>query len=397
MFLMEKDASESYVIRTDLYPIVEKVLNTPEGQKRFSRLVGEFINRNSTKLTTVGPQYLIPFNYADKNGYYELFNIDESQLKVILNKMIKNINDKANWAIFKNNPIVILFYCIIRYFTIKKDSKQLNNALIITALVFYPLTFTKYFKFEPNAGIMHYTIDNLSKRFIIKKNNHIFGTLVASIQGSWKFHEKDFTNGSDKEVIRFLQRIRNDQNSLLKKIRGEFEINYRKGLTISTSVDSYEDGGAIVDIENDSNRVEAITDKVVTKLLINGVNLQVSDFAAQGAGVSKIDLRNCLTKIINEKNGNDMRSLIESILFLYLYDEKKTYNDINSKQFIAFSLLLFKKTNSKNENICNIKNILDKWGKDSGIYSRYTRIATRVDYSKAIFLYFIVSIQQYNN
>ena len=30
----------------------------------------------------------------------------------------------------------------------------------------------------------------------------------------------------------------------------------------------------------------------------------------------------------------DMRLFIESILFLYLYDEKHSFNEINSKQFI---------------------------------------------------------------
>ena len=46
---MEKDASESYIIKNELYPIVEKVLNTPEGQRKFSRLVGDYINRNNKK------------------------------------------------------------------------------------------------------------------------------------------------------------------------------------------------------------------------------------------------------------------------------------------------------------------------------------------------------------
>ena len=392
----EKAELESYFIRDELYSKVEKVLDTPEGSKKFSRYVGDFINRNSSKLTTIGPLYLVPFNYSDKNVYYELFNVTEKEIVDLVKKVIAQVNEKAKWRLITQNPIFVLFYCVIRYFTIKKDSKQLNNALIITSLAFYPSMFTKYFRYPPNEGIMQYTIDNLSKRFLIKNNKHIFGTLSTSIQNSWKFHEKDFIDGSDKEVIRFIQRIRNDQNSLMKKIANEYRINHSKGLIVTTSVDSYEDS-IVVDNENDSNKVENTTNKIVTKLLINGVNLKLCDFAANATRVSKIELRNYLSKIITEKNNSDMKAFVESILFLYLYDEKHTFEEINSKQFVAFALLIFKKTNSKNENILNIKNTLDKWGKDSGIYSKFTRIATRVDYSKAIFLYFIMAIQQYNN
>ena len=92
-----------------------------------------------------------------------------------------------------------------------------------------------------------------------------------------------------------------------------------------------------------------------------------------------------------------MYNFIESILFLYLYNEKHTFQDINSKQFILFAVELFKKTNSKDKNINNIKTTLDKWGEDSGLYGKFTRVATRVDYTKGMYLYFILSIQKYNS
>lgn len=392
--LIEAETITTTIIRDNLYPKVEAVLKTPEGSKKFSRLVGDFVNRNSSKLTTIGPQYLVPFTNTDKAMYYELFNTNEDEIKAMVKEITTKVNDKSKWSLIQNNPIYTLFYCVIRYFTILKDEKQLNNALIITALSFYPSSYSKYFKYDPNPGVMHYTIDNLSQRFIIKKSNHVFGMLAYSIQGSWKFHEKDFHKGTDWEVIRFIQRIRNDQNSLMKKIMNNYMINHKKGLTVYTQVDQYDDN-IVVDNENDTNKVEAITNKIVTALLVNGVDLSLCDFAASAANVSKIDLRNYLTKIQIEKNTKVMYNFVESILFLYLYDGKHTFADINSKQFIAFSLQTFKRTNSKDPNITNIKTTLDKWGDESGIYGKFSRLATRVDYTKAIFLYFVTSIQKY--
>lgn len=393
--ILEASNNDSYIIRDEFYPLIDKVLSTPEGPRKFSRLVGEFVNKNNAKLTTIGPMHLIPFTMADKQKFYDLFNLKEEDINKVIKKVTSTVNDKANWLLMKQNPIFILFYCVIRYFTINRKPKELNSALVITALAFYPSMYSKYFRFDPNPGVMQYTIDNLSKRFMIKKTNHIFGTLTNSIQNSWKFLEKSIITGSDKECIRFVQRIRNDQNSLLKKIANNYHENHKKGLTVTTTVDQYDDA-IVVDNINDTNRVELITRKIVMGIIVNGINLKLCDFAANAASISKIELRNYLTKIVVDKRTQEIESFVESILFIYLYDGKHTVEEINSKEFISFALATFKRTNSKNDNINNIKNILDKWGEDTGLYARYTRLASRVDYTKGIYLYFIMSIQKYN-
>ena len=91
-----------------------------------------------------------------------------------------------------------------------------------------------------------------------------------------------------------------------------------------------------------------------------------------------------------------MKEFISSILFLYLYTDSHEPDEIRSKEFIGYALQLFKKTNSKDKNVTNIKTTLDKWGTSSGIYRKFSRSATRVDYTKAIFMYFILSIQMYS-
>ena len=228
IFESDNDAKKTYIIAETIYPKIEKVLSTTEGSKKFANLVGSYVNKNISRLTTIGPIYLVPFTESDKDGFYKLFELDEDEIKDSINKVIKSVNAKAKWQLIKNNPIFTVFYCVIRYYTINRaDDKMLNSALVITALSFYPSIFKKYFKFTANPGVMHYTIDHLPMRFIIKKNNHVFGMLTYSIKGSWKFHEKDFIKGDDSEVIRFIQRIRNDQNSLLKKIANNYMI---KGL-----------------------------------------------------------------------------------------------------------------------------------------------------------------------
>ena len=116
--ILESSNNDSYIIRDEFYPLIDKVLSTPEGPRKFSRLVGDFVNKNNAKLTTIGPMYLIPFTMADKQKFYDLFNLKEEDINKVIKKVTSTVNDKANWLLMKQNPIFILFYCVIRYFTI---------------------------------------------------------------------------------------------------------------------------------------------------------------------------------------------------------------------------------------------------------------------------------------
>ena len=97
-----------------------------------------------------------------------------------------------------------------------------------------------------------------------------------------------------------------------------------------------------------------------------------------------------------DKYTENVEKFIESILFLYLYDENKEPEDINSKHFLLWSEELFRKTNSNNANIKRIKETLDLWAEETGVHAKFKRIASRVNYKKAIFFYFVLSIQKYN-
>lgn len=393
--LFTEAASDSYVIRDTVYIKVHDVLKTPVGDKRFQSIIGGFIDRNSHKLYTPGPQYLIPFTESDKDEYFKLFNITPKEIDADIDIVLKKINVNADWKLIRNNPIFVVFYCAIRYYTLAKNEKGLNGALAALALSMYPSMFSKYYKFEPNPAVMQYTINTLSNKFTIKKANHIFGNLIMSIQQSWSFHRTNIASGTDKNVVDFIMRIRNDQNSFMRKITGVYMTNHSKNLTIHTMDDSFEDN-AVVDVENDTNRVASIADKITMALITNSVDLRLSEAAARGSQVSVIDTRNYLTKIITGNNHDIMHSFIESIIFLYLYTDMRSLNEINTRHFLEFSLSIYKKTNSKDKNILNIKKTLDIWADEIGLSKSTNRSATLINYKRAIYTFFVFSIQKYN-
>ena len=310
--ILLEGADDTYTFRDNFYPTVERILSTSYGQKKFTSFVSSFINRNSSKLTTIGPMYQIPFTFEDKKAFFDLFELNESDVVAIVKKTREGLKTSVPpWQSITQNPVFVIMYFVIRYFTITKNPKQLNNALVIMALAIYPSIYHKYFRnWTINTGTMQYTIDNLSQRFIIKKSSHIFGALTYSVQGSWKFHEKNIIDGNDENCVQFAWRIHNDQNSLIKKIAQNYMSNKSKGLTVITDVDAYDDN-SVVDVENNTNKVSAMVDKIVLQCIMNGVDLRLCDFAANASETSKIELRNYLTKIICEKNSEDILIFIQ--------------------------------------------------------------------------------------
>ena len=390
-------AGDTYIIKTKLYPIVESVLSTSIGDRKFKDAVGKFIDRNNDKLKTPGPLYMIAFTDIDKAEFFNIFGISPDDVVKLVIEITSTIN-ASDFKYLKQNPVFWLFLCCIRYYTIKKDVKGVNTALIIYSLSVYPSIFNKYFKYEVSSpGVMAYTIDSLTDKFIIKKQNHIFGALTFSIQNSYKFLQSALIDGSDKECIRFIQRIRNDQNSMIKKISDQYYKNQAKGLSIGTALDTGAEGEIIDSYTNDTSEVESTTRGIILPLLENGVNMNFVEAAAKISQISVSEVRFFMSKILIDEEFESIVKFIEAILFVWLYYEKKARREINSSDFLLWSLQLFRKTNSNDKNIVTIKETLNHWGDMSGLHGKFTREASKIDYKKAFFFYFILAIQYYNN
>lgn len=412
--LITEAANDTHIMLENLYPKIEAVLSTPQGDRIFKNLVGRFMDRNSEKLHEVGPIHLITFGENDKMDYFNLFKIgykekaaveqgvsikraDATEINTLVNEIVKHTGSSSDFKLLRGNPIFWVFYCCIRYYTLKNDQKGINSSLAIYALSDYPLVFHHFFKYGANADIMQYTIDNLTDKYIIKQQGNIFNALFVSIQNSYKFLKPYMKDASDKEMIRFIQRIRNDQRSMLRKIADKYYQNHAKGLRVSLTKDSYDGIAVDVDAQNKTSTVEFVGRKVALQILTQGTDLKLINISAKISEVSISECRFYISKILTDKYSDDIQKFIESVLFLYLYDENKKPEEINSKYFLHWSEELFRKTNSNNDNIKNIKQTLDKWAEETGVHNKYKREASRVSYKKAIFFYFIFCIQNYNN
>lgn len=395
-FLAMEAASDTYIMKEHLYPKIAAILDTPSGDKKFKQLIGNYMDKHNEALHTSGPVNLIPFGDIDKAHYFDLFKITPKEVQKLVKEVTTKLSNKSDFKLLTNNPIFWVFYCCIRYYTLKKDQKGINSAIAIYALSVYPSVFHLFFKYGANEAVMQYTMDNLTEKYIMKRGGHVFGGLFLSIQHSYEFLKPYMNDASDKEIIRFIQRIHNDQKSMIKNICDQYMKNYQLGNRVKLTKDSYEEIQLDVDSENNTTIVENISANIVNQLITNGLDMKRVSQAKDLAGIGMSDCRFYLSKIVTNKYSDDIKAFVQAVLFIYLYDMHKNKNDINSSAFLLYAADLFKKTNSNNENINTIKNTLNKWAEESGVHSKFKREASRINYKKAIFWYFILSIQYYN-
>lgn len=397
LLLMEASIEHTFKLKAVVEKSIFTVLSTPEGRRKYKRIQDEYINRNMEKLSTAGPMYLIVFGDNDQKAYLDLFSINKEDIKAAVTEITAKTGSNSDFKFLRQNPILVVLYFCIRYFTLENDKQGVNATLAIFALGIYWSKFTKYFPKGVIGPVMEYTIDNMTEKFMIKKCGNIFNTLVTSINQSYNFHKKRFYEGGDDDVVAFMQRISNDQNSLLKKIANDYMKNYKEGKAVTTRNDDYDPDNPIVDdVQNASTIIQNQVSKVTLPIISNGVDLVLAEASARMAGISISDCREYLVKIMVQNNLPTLESLIESILFMFIYTYGRSVREIKSQYFLAWSRALFKKTNSNDKNLKNINRILEKWAEESGIYARYKREGSRINYKKGIFFYVILSIQKYS-
>ena len=386
----------TYDIRDNIYTKIEAGLKDPKIDRQFRLLSEKYLDRNSVVLHEPGPITQLLFLETDKNGILDLFGLTQNDIRVVVKDVTQKLNEKSQFRLANDNPIFVALWCIIRYYTLKNDTKGINIALAMYACAAYPSIFDKYFKHGANRGVMMYTIDNLTNKFTFKLANHTFGALMTSINASYKFLKPFFKDGSDKECIRWIQRVRNDQNSMVKKVCNEYMKNHAKGLMVKMTADSFEDNSFVDDIENNTSIVDIAAQKVCLGMITNNIDLQLAETSAKWSQISVVDCRFYLTKIITKDNEESLNAFIESVLFIYLYDEKHKTEDIKSKQFLSYGIDLFRRTNSNDKNVKTIKDNLDMWAKEAGIFDRFKREASKINYKKSIFWYILLSIQKFS-
>ena len=101
--------------------------------------------------------------------------------------------------------------------------------------------------------------------------------------------------------------------------------------------------------------------------------------------------------LITENNREDIKTIIECLLSLYLNDNPDPHaslKDVGTNKFYVYCIKIYRQSNTNNKNIIIIKDILDKWIDDIDLKKKVSTVASLGNYRKAIFTFFIFTIEK---
>lgn len=380
------------LLLTELYPLVEKGLSKKENTQKLRIAISNFLDRNNEKLATIGPLNQIIFLGDDIDILYKCIEVEPQFIKDIIKK---SSTIKSNWQIM-NNPFNSAIAMAIRYYKLSKNEDMVQILLIYLTMSMYPTLFFKYFKYGANENVMNYTINNLSNKFKIKQLGTIYAALIDTTKVCYDSNNDKLIRGNDKDIIDFIMDEKTRLNSLLRKISNEYYTNKEQGKYMNSDSDCYDEDN-YHEADSNSYAIERITNDIVLQLTVNGPSISLVNIAAKMSQVSVSELRNYVNTMVINGNREEIKTIVECILFLYLFDSQNTIQDLNSNKFLFYCLEVYKKSNTTDENIIKIKKILDGWLEYLGTYKKTQRLATINNFRRALFIFFVLTIMHHSN
>lgn len=379
------------VIKTELYPKIEKTFKDPANVKKLERIIARFFDRHTEALSAPGPMKQVMFVDRDADEFFSLCGVTANELKELAKKS-KDIHSDKETAKY---PFNTFMPTVIRYFSVNKNDKMGKLCTVMQILSMYPLLYRKYFKFDPNENIMQYTISNLSGKYSIKQAGTVLAAITEMAVSVYELYREDFVNGYDITVVHYSLALRTRLNSFMKNIFGEFKKNHDEGKYLNTEYE-VNDGEDFREANASIYEINQITDKTVMKLIVDGPSAKLISAAAKNNQVSVNELRNYVSGLVINERRDQVRKIVESILYIFIIDGAHNVNEINSDKFLLYCLDVYKRSNTTDANVIAIKKVLDEWLDEAGLYKKTQRLATLNNFRRALYVYFVLSIQYAN-
>ena len=191
---MAKKVTSSAIL-DNAYPLVNKSLSNSQQMSKYKANISKFINKRSTNLYDTVPCSRIVYGLEDETDYFKSLNINKRDIENTISKTyyakIANFNPRA-----AKNPQTITSLCVVRYFYLKKDQKNLDLACMYLAFSgsMYPSAHYGSFPVvEPTEYryVMEYVLNNvLTNKYDLKKEGSVIGA-IRSVTNTWLDSYKD--------------------------------------------------------------------------------------------------------------------------------------------------------------------------------------------------------------
>lgn len=328
-FFQESTAEEKQEFKSYVIDRVVNVLSTPKGRREYVQYGSDFIDLNSEMLAKPYPTKSVSYPRKYVDGLFELFGYDKDEYKQKMKGYLKAVNDKAGFGVIMNS-LTNIFHTIAMYYSdMIIDRKLRDSARQQMGLTVYSHIFRRYFTMGyADENIMQYTHSTLDLTWELKKAESVVKWIDHTVEVAYGAYRTRLSlDMSVKTLIDFNQRMWTSFNQNMKKLRSRFEANMDQA-NIANDVkgdETYLTDTGYSTIRNNLCRMIARGDN-----FYSSKDSQLYKATARTRNVKTGDLYQFSQKV----DKDDIRTLIDLILYVFLVKEQNDLDDINSSKYI---------------------------------------------------------------
>lgn len=329
-FFQESSQEDTNEFRTYIIDPVVDVLATPKGRKKYIQYGSDFIDANSEMLAKPYPTKAVtyPRKYVDE--LFDLFGYDKREYKEKVKELIKkNVGSSGSFSSLLNSLTNIFHTIAMFYSDIIEDRLLRDSARQQIGLTSYGHLFRRYFPLGTvDEQRMEYTYSKLDLTWELKKAESVVKWIDHTVEVAYgNFRSRLSLDMNMKTMVDFNQRMWTSFNQNFRHLRSRFEADA-------------EDANIAADVRGDE---DYLTDsgyaKVrdnLTRMITSGDGMyknkdsQLYKATARNKNVKCEELYNFAQKVSKD----EIKNIINLILYVYLVKEQHTLDEINTATYI---------------------------------------------------------------
>lgn len=369
---------------------------------KISRHIYNYINARSDVLGTKNPGLRLMYTPSTENDFFECCGVDRAWLASVIKESpsVCTINKK------QMNPLYSLLMCLVCHYTANKEFfKKLNVKSNMTPdrIINFYLTLKLYsscqiqiFKHVPSEDTMEYVINNLNNRFELASEPNLYTILLRYADSNSSSMNINFNHIKDKESFDYVDKLNNRIKSFLKKIFQQMLLAHKEGKTSQVQkLDSINAEGKVFlsDVSNISNEIELVTRKILNTFIKEKIiKKSLLQIACKKTTTSLPKMEIMIAEIRDSKDIL-LQDMIRMIISYWMMTLKETSENIHSKKFIVSCISAYAISNTNDQYILRLKEILHTLlNTYSDLYSSTERKPTLSNFKQCVFIYMVLYI-----
>lgn len=385
------------------YPTV--VSHLRRNENKLMKDIAAYRDRNVQVLSS---PYMLDYCIFEVNGkdadvVFDATGIDKKEMDKAISEMKSYINENAKLkgytppaSLFKNvTAFRVALFLAMRFFLERGDSAKVEQCCAYMGYSMYHTLFYGSFPHGVRAETMVYTMTNLTNKHKIKQQGSVDGLLTYGVSLCITSYKQRIMDCTDQDIIYVIGQFSSRIRGYIRDIAQKYYENDKKkeAIFISSEKVDTDEGSNFVERSSRSGDIDKLASMYTTRFFQRPIDDTIVRVCAQMNQISRNELKNALTTLRSDKARiPEIKEFYQGIFYLYA-EEDPDNMDVHSKKFLSMMDSIYKKGNSKEKNITNVKAALDRWlNATSSTYRETTRAATINNFRKAIFQYFTFSV-----